>query len=238
MDLKDRVALVTGASSGIGEAVSRNLAAAGMRLVLTARRQDRLETLAAELPSAVWLAADIVEPDMPQRLLDEARESYGRCDVVINNAGLLEVGAIEEIDLERVSRMVRVNVEAAYRVAYTALRYFKRENRGHLLNVSSVVGQKVRASAGAYAGTKFAIEALTEALRLELAGTPVKVSCVEPGLVRTELHDHLETHPAEAFNVRHILTPNDIARVIRFMLEQPESVHLARVLAVPKDSPL
>jgi NADP-dependent 3-hydroxy acid dehydrogenase YdfG len=234
--LEGQVAVITGASSGIGAGVARELARAGMRLVLTARREERLKAIADELKGRVaYVAADIVEPELPGRLLDRATREFGRCDVVFNNAGIMDVGAIEKIDLDRILLMVRVNVEAAFRLAYEALRLFKRQDRGYLINTSSILGTKVRPTAGWYAATKHAIEALTESLRLELAGTGVRVASLQPGLVDTELQDHWEAHlrPKVALGVKAPLVPEDIARVVRFMLEQPAHVRIPKILVVP-----
>ena len=238
MIFPNSVAVITGASSGIGAAVAADLNRADVRLVLTARREDRLQKLAAQCKNAVVVAGDVLDPELPQRLIDVALERFGRCDILLNNAGVIEVGKIETIDIERVCRMVRINVEAAFRMAYVAIRHFISVGRGHLINTSSLLGTKVRPTAGAYAGTKFAIEALSEALRLETAGTNVKVSCLEPGLVRTELHDRWEVHPTESMNVPHPLLPEDIARCVRFLLEQPEHVRIARMMVVPGEQQL
>jgi NADP-dependent 3-hydroxy acid dehydrogenase YdfG len=238
MILSDSVAVVTGASSGIGAAVAADLDKAGVRLVLTARRKDRLQELAARCKEAVIISGDVLTPELPQQLIDAALERFGRCDVFLNNAGIIEVGKIETIDVERVCRMVRVNVEAAFRMAYVAIRHFVAVGQGHLINTSSLLGTKVRPTAGAYAGTKFAIETLSEALRLEVAGTNVKVSCLEPGLVRTELHDRWEVHPTQSMNVPNPLLPEDIARCVRFLLEQPEHVRIARLMVVPGEQQL
>ncbi len=237
-DLAGRSAIVTGASSGIGSAVARELSAAGMRLLLTARRRDRLEQLAAELGESRVLAADVTDPALPDALLGAAVDAFGGCDVLVNNAGILEIGAVDSIDLDRMCRMVRVNVEAAFRLAYSAVRHFRQAGSGHLVNVSSVLGTKTRPTAGAYAGTKFAVEALSEALRLELAGSGVRVSVVAPGMVMTELHDHLPTHPAEQLGIRKPLQPEEVARSVRYVLEQPEHVHVGRLLVLPFESPV
>jgi short-subunit dehydrogenase len=117
------------------------------------------------------MPGDIVDPQAPQQLLARALDLHGRCDIVVNNACVIEVGTIPSIDVDRVCAMVRVNVEAIYRVAYLFARHFLDQGRGALVNMSSVLGTKVRPTAGAYAGTKHAIEALCEALRMELAGT-------------------------------------------------------------------
>jgi NADP-dependent 3-hydroxy acid dehydrogenase YdfG len=231
-ELSGKVAVITGASSGIGLAVAEDLHSCGVRLVLTARREDCLAKLGSGL-QAITLAGDITDPTLPERLLDLALSSYGRCDIVLNNAGMIEVGSIESIDIDRVCEMVRVNVEAAYRVGYFFVRHFLKQGQGHLVNMSSVLGTKVRPTAGAYAGTKYAIEALSEALRIEVAGTSVKVSCIEPGLVMTELHRNWPVHPSESMSIPHPLQPEDVARCIRFVLSQPEHVRIPRLMVLP-----
>ena len=238
MDLKDKVAIITGASSGIGRAVARNLNEVGVKFILTGRREDHLTELKDELAHAAILTGDISQHGMPQSLLANALDTYGRCDIVFNNAGIIKAGSIDDIDIDDMCYMVRVNVEAAFRMAYVAVKHFKSTGSGYLLNTSSVLGTKVRPTAGAYAGTKFAIEALTEALRLELAKTNIGVSCVEPGLVQTDLHREWPVPPAQALNIPRPLQPEDIARVVRFILQQPDHVRLPRILAVPSDQEL
>ena len=134
--------------------------------------------------------------------------------------------------------MVRVNVEAAYRMAYVALKHFKSMGSGYLLNTSSIVGTKVRVTGGAYAGTKHAIEALTEGLRMELAKTNIAVACIEPGLVQTEIFRQWDEFPAKKFDTPNPLQPEDIARVVRFVLEQPEHIRIPRILAISADQEL
>ena len=238
MDLKDKVAIITGASSGIGRAVAINLNEVGVKFILSGRREDRLKELKDELKYAAILAGDICQNEMPQNLLQTALDTFGRCDIVFNNAGVITVGSIDDIDMDAMSYMVRVNVEAAFRMAYVAVKHFKSTGSGYLLNTSSVLGTKVRPTAGAYAGTKFAIEALTEALRIELSRTSIGVAAVEPGLVKTELHREWHVPPAQKLNIPQPLQPEDIARVVRFILEQPDHVRLPRVLAVPADQDL
>lgn len=233
MKLEGQVAIITGASSGIGAAVARDLDAAGVKLVLSARSGGILTELSAGLRQAVVVPGDITDAGLPQRLIDTALSSFGACDIVFNNAGILATGPIDEIDIEKVCLMVRVNVEAAYRVAYTAMKHFRKAGRGHLLNTSSVVGTKTRPTVGAYAGTKWAIEALSESLRMEVAKTDIRVSCIEPGVVVTGLHRDWKTPPAQAMGIEHPLTPEDVARCIRFQLEQPAHVRIPRLMVLP-----
>jgi NADP-dependent 3-hydroxy acid dehydrogenase YdfG len=230
--ISDKVAVITGATSGIGLAVARELRTHGMRLVLNARSQTALEQAKKEL-SAAGIAGDIADPALPSKLLQLALSTYGRCDVVLNNAGQMEAGTIDKIDIDKVCAMVRVNVEAAYRVAYTFIKHFHAQGSGHLVNISSVLGTKVRPTAGAYAGTKYAIEALSEALRLELAGSKVAVTCIEPGLVLTGLHRDWPVHPTESMKVPNPLQPEDIARCVTFALTQPAHVRIPRLMVLP-----
>lgn len=236
MELKGKVAVITGASSGIGEGTARELADAGMKLVLTARRKEMLDKIAAQLDTEVAVVAgDITDKSLPQKLIDTAVRQFGSCDVVFNNAGIMIVGSAEDIDLEDVSRMVRVNVEAVYRLAILAMRHMVKQGSGYLINTSSILGTKVRQTTGAYAGTKYAVEALTEDLRMQAAGTGVRVCALEPGLVETHLQDHFEVHPRDMLNITDMVQPADIARAIRFMLEQPDHVAIPRILVMPTD---
>lgn len=236
--LHGRVAIITGASSGIGRAVAQALDAEGMRLVLTGRREERLDEVARELREAVVVPGDITDAALPEALIERARGAFGRLDVAINNAGMIESGPLDEVDLDRMARMVRVNVEAAFRFAYTVLRHFKAQDHGHLINTSSILGTTVRAGIGAYAGTKHALEGLTHALRLELARTRVRLSNIQPGLVVTELHAHMDRHPKDAQGIEHPLSPEDIARTVVFVLRQPEHVQVNSIQVVPKGQEL
>lgn len=233
-NLTGQVAVITGATSGIGLAVARELRTHGVQLVLTGRAGEKLKALKDELGAEIVIG-DILAPELPRQLLETALGVFGRCDIVLNNAGTIEVGSVQAIDIEKVCTMVRVNVEAAFRVAYTFVRHFQAQGSGHLINISSVMGTKVRSTAGAYAGTKYAIEALSEALRMELAGSEVQVTCIEPGLVMTELHRDWPVHPTEGMGIQHPLQPDDVARCVTFVLTQPSHVRIPRLMVLPSD---
>jgi NADP-dependent 3-hydroxy acid dehydrogenase YdfG len=236
MELEGKVAIITGASSGIGEGAARELADAGMKLVLTARRKQVLENIAAQIDTEVAImAGDIIDESLPQKLIDTAVERFGSCDVVFNNAGVMIVGKAENIDLEALCRMVRINVEAVYRLAIVAMRHLISQGSGYLINTSSILGMKVRETTGAYAGTKYAVEALTEDLRMQAAGTGVRVCALEPGLVDTHLQDHFPVHPKDMLNIKAPVQPADIGRAIRFVLEQPDHVAIPRILVMPAE---
>lgn len=238
MDLNNKVALVTGASSGIGKAIAQELDAAGMKLVLTARSEDKLNELAANCKQAEVLAASITDADVPQKLLDFSLDAFGHLDVLINNAGMMVVGAIEEVDIDKICLMARLNVESVYRMAYTVLRHFKQTDSGFLINTSSVAGLKTAPKQAAYDGTKHAVEAFTDSLRMELAATNIKVAAIAPGTVDTGLYDNWNQDDTDYIKSGGVLKPEDIARCVRFILEQPQGVMIPRLLAVPTNQPV
>lgn len=235
MKLVGKVAIVTGASSGIGRETARLFSEEGAMLVLHGRRKERLAELAAELGNCVYLFGDITEACVPAQLLTKALNEFGRVDIVVNNAGVNHVGTIEEIDIEKLCEMARINVEANYRLIYSVLKHFKATGNGQLINTTSVMGAKVRPTAGGYAGTKHAIEALSEALRIELAGTPIRVSCIAPGLVLTELHRDSEQHPAKSRGIGQPLEPRDVAQIALMIAVLPSRINIPQILLLPQD---
>ncbi len=236
--LEGRTAIVTGASSGMGRTFARALAAEGANVVVNGQRAERLEQLASEHPRIRAVPGDITDPQLVDRLFERALEEFGSLDIVLNNAGYMTSGPIDEIDLDLMSRMVRINVEAAFRVMYKAVKHFKSTGSGHLVNTSSIVGVKVAAEVGAYAGTKHAIEALAHALRLEVARTNIRITNLQPGLVATELHRAYEVPMAKQRNISHPLQPEDIARAMVFALTQPDHVRISTMLIMPGESPI
>jgi NADP-dependent 3-hydroxy acid dehydrogenase YdfG len=231
--LQGKVAVITGSTSGIGKALARAFAGKGVQLVLHGRDEDKLVQLAAET-SAAYVLGDITRPDIPGRLLETALQRFGRCDIAVNNAGLLENGPVEAIDIEKVCTMVRVNVEAAFRVAFTFAKHFKARDAGDLINISSVMGTKVRETAGAYAGTKFAVEALSEGLRLEFATTNVRVSCIEPGVVETGLDRRQDTPTAQKLNIAQPLVAEDIVDAVLYILQQDRNIRIPKLMILPR----
>lgn len=231
--LQGKVAVITGSTSGIGKALAQAFAAKGVRLVLHGRDEEKLNQLCAET-GGCYVAGDITRPEIPQQLLNKALEQYGRCDIVINNAGLLENGPVDTIDIEKVCAMVRVNVEAAFRVAFTFAKHFKAVDSGDLVSISSVMGTKVRETAGAYAGTKYAVEALSEGLRLEFATTNVRITCIEPGVVETGLDRLAEVPTAKKLNIAQPLVAEDIVDCILYILEQDRRIRVPKLMIVPQ----
>jgi NADP-dependent 3-hydroxy acid dehydrogenase YdfG len=233
MNQEDKICLITGASSGIGYAIAKALNTKGYKLILSARRQDKMNELRSEFVDI--LPGDLTSASYQDNIEDHIFKKYGRCDYLFNCAGSLEVGSIGDINIDKMIAMLRLNVEATFRLTYKILKRFKIQGYGHVINISSVLGTKVRPTAGAYAATKFALEALSEALRMELTGTKIKVSCIEPGLVLTELHNNWATHPKESMQIHEPLTTEDIVNAVLYIIGQPEHVRIPKLMILPKD---
>jgi NADP-dependent 3-hydroxy acid dehydrogenase YdfG len=221
----DPVFLITGASSGIGEATARQAAEAGYRLVLGARSEDKLKTLAEELGGSkrvIAVRCDVREWEDQQALASAALDAFGRIDISWANAGFGAPRGFLESTVEHWRDMVLTNVYGAALTVRATLPALK-ESKGHLLLTGSVAGR--RALPGSlYSNTKWAVTAMAESARLELDGTGVRVSCIEPGMVDTPFFDQ---RPSNA------LEPGDIARIVMFTLSQPPHVDVNEVLVRP-----
>ena len=233
MNNNEKICLITGASSGIGFAIAKALLEDNYKIIVTARRLDKLAELG--LDSNDLFAGDLNSPEFQDSIVDYVFNKFGKCDFLFNCAGTLEVGTIEDIDIDKLTSMIRLNVESTFRLTYKILKQFKGQGFGHVVNISSVLGTKVRPTAGGYAATKFAMEALSEALRMELTGTNIKISCIEPGLVMTELHNDWKVHPKESMNIHEPLTVDNIVDSVRFIINQPDHVRIPKLMILPKD---
>jgi NADP-dependent 3-hydroxy acid dehydrogenase YdfG len=198
---------------------------------MTARRRERLESLAASLPRrAAVLDADISAPETPGRLLSLAQEQFGRADVLVNNAGFIAAGSIETIDLDALAQMTRVNFDAVVRACYVFARVFKSQGSGAIINVSSIGAYLISRRMGPYGALKHAVEAFTASLRIELAGTGVKVGTIAPGSTRTEIFERMQPPaPSDPLAEGTPLEAEDVAAAVRFMIEQPERANIARL---------
>lgn len=233
MKNESTICLVTGASSGIGHAIAKALINDDYTVIVTARRKERLNEL--EIPEENIFAGDLNSIDFQNKIENHIFSKYGKCHYLFNAAGMLEVNPIENIDIDKMCSMMRLNVETTFRITYSFLKRFRQQGFGHVINISSVLGTKVRPTAGAYAASKFAMEALSEALRMELTGTNIKVSCIEPGLVMTELHKDWEIHPKESMDIKAPLTVEDVVETVRFIMSQPAHVRIPKLMILPKD---
>lgn len=227
-NLSGTVAVVTGASAGIGEAIARDLADAGVMLLLVARRAGRLAALAESLPVAVeTLVIDVAEPASAQRMLDVVVDRFGRVDALVNNAGIFRVGSLDSFDLETLTPMIALNYEAVVRASYLFARAMKAQGGGAIVNISSIGANLTTAAGGVYGGLKRAVEIFSDSLRIDLAGTGVRVGIVAPGTTATEVFDHLPAdHRPGAGSPVTPLLPADVAAAVRFLLEQPERANI------------
>ncbi len=247
--LSGTVALVTGASSGIGEATARELAARGASVVLVARRADRLDALAQELRSAgataLAVEADITDRAAAEAAVQRAVDELGRLDIVVNKAGVMLLGPIAEAPVEEWERMVHLNVLGLLYVAKAALPHLLAAAGGDprgcadLVNVSSVAGRQARLGSGVYNATKHAVGAFSESLRQEVTQRHVRVSLVEPGAVDTELAGHNRPEVLEGlskrFEAMERLEAQDIADAISYVVTRPRHVAINEVLIRPTE---
>jgi NADP-dependent 3-hydroxy acid dehydrogenase YdfG len=226
-DTTSRVAVITGASSGIGEATARALAADGVRMALLARRADLIQALAAELGhGAIAIAADVTDRESVAAAAQRVRSELGAADILVNNAGLMLLGPFCADRRAEIRQMVEVNLLGAMTATEVFLDQL-RNGEGDLINISSVAGRTARAGNAGYAATKWGLNGWSEALRQELAPA-VRVTLIEPGAVATELTDHI-THPeskqgAEQFYAQVAISAQDVAEVIAFAVGRPHRV--------------
>ena len=244
--LDGKVAVVTGASSGIGEATAEALAAEGAAVVVAARREERLADLAKRIEGnggrVLAAACDVADEDQAHGLIRRAEDEFGRVDILVNNAGVMLLSRVGKGLSDEWRRMFDVNVLGLLYTTDAAVETMKRQGGGHLVNISSVAGRKVtRDASGVYAGSKFAVGAISEGLRQELLEDNIRVTIVEPGAVATELTDHITDEDAREslgglLNLE-ILEAEDIANAIVYAVTQPARVSVNEILIRPTQQP-
>ena len=241
-----RVALITGASSGIGQAIAQELFKAGYRLALAARRQERLDALAQELGSPERIlvhATDLRSPESITSLFGAVRSRWGGVDVLVNNAGLGRFAPLTSGDEELWREMLEVNVLGLCICTREAVKDMRtRGDRGHVLNISSMAAHRVPGGSGVYSATKFAVRSLTEGLRLELRAenSKIRVGAISPGFVETEFAEVYHGDPSKAeetYSRYKVLEAKDIAATCLHVLELPEHVQIHDVLVRPTEQP-
>ena len=238
------MALVTGASSGIGEATARALARQGAKVAIAARRRDRLEGLGREIDGLV-IEADIADRDQASGAVRRTVAELGRLDTVVNNAGVMLLGPADEAPLEEWDRMVATNVQGLLYVSHAAIRPLLEaaqdgpRNVADLVNISSIAGRRATSGSSVYNLTKHGVGAFSEALRQEFADRHLRVSLVEPGAVATELTDHLRDgvreRTRERFRDIERLTSEDIAEAIEYIVTRPQRVAVNEILIRPTE---
>lgn len=240
-NIEGKVVVITGASSGLGEATARHLSAQGAHVVLGARRAERIQSLADELTrggaKAIAVATDVTRFDNVKQLVDTAVQTYGRIDVMINNAGLMPHSPLERVKVDDWNRTIDVNLKGVLYGIGAALPYMKQQKSGQIINVSSVAGHKVRPGSAVYAATKAAVLMLSEGLRQEVKAYDIRTTVISPGAVDTELPNSI-TEPDVADNVNKFYEENAIpaesfARAVAFAISQPPEVDVNEILFRP-----
>jgi NADP-dependent 3-hydroxy acid dehydrogenase YdfG len=240
-NIEGKVVVITGASSGLGEAAARALSAQGAIVVLGARRIDRLEALAEDLISAggkaLVVPTDVTDYDQVKQLVDAAVKAYGRIDVIINNAGLMPQSLLERLKINEWNQMIDVNIRGVLYGIGAALPHMKKQKAGHIINVSSALGHMVRPTFTVYSATKAAVRMLSEGLRLEVKPYNIRTTVISPGAVATEL-PHTTTDPEAAESVRKFyeefaIPADSFARAVIYAISQPENVDVNEILFRP-----
>ena len=233
--------VITGASSGLGEAAARLLSAQGATVVLGARRSDRLQSLADELSGsggkALAVATDVTHRNQVKRLVDTAAQKFGRVDVMINNAGIMPRAPLERLTIDDWDRTIDVNIKGVLYGIAAALPHMKKQKSGHMIFVSSVAGHKIGPDFAVYAATKHAVRALAEGFRQEVKPYNIRTTIISPGAVATELPDSV-TEPDIAEKIRtyydEIAIPAEsFAQAVIFAMSQPEEVDVNEILFRP-----
>ncbi|MCF8567398.1 SDR family oxidoreductase [Alicyclobacillus tolerans] len=244
--VENKVVVITGASSGIGQATATRLAQAGAKVVLSARRVERLKETVDQITAAgrtaSYFSADVVSIEDVQALADFAVQTYGTIDVWVNNAGLMPLSFLNKRKVDEWDRMIDVNIKGVLYGIATVVPIMEQQKSGHIINVSSVAGHRVGMAGAVYSGTKFAVRAITEGLRMELSPTSnIRATIISPGLVETELLTTITDEDAlsalKSRGARQALQSDDIANAILYAIDQPERVSVNEILIRPTTQP-
>jgi NADP-dependent 3-hydroxy acid dehydrogenase YdfG len=235
-NIKGKIVAITGASSGIGEATAIMLAAKGAKVILGARRADRLEVLVDRIKKAggeaVYLVTDIKRRDDLVKLVELACTTFGRLDVMINNAGISQLSRIDELQVEDWEEMIDVNLKGTLYGIAAALAVFKAQGSGHIINILSTSGIKIVPLQGVYAGTKNAVRTIAEAMRQE-SGGQYRVTGISPGMVRTEFVDNLKDPEIRTAGMKRMediaISPEAVAEAVVYAISQPDTVDIGDI---------
>jgi NADP-dependent 3-hydroxy acid dehydrogenase YdfG len=238
-NLKDKVAIVTGASSGIGEATVKALVKEGCRVVAVARRKDRLDKLAKECGDQVFaIEADMSNLDQIEQVILHTKKKWGRIDTLVANAGVMFLSPVKDGKPEEWRQMLDINLLGLMYCVQKVLPHMIEEKKGHIITLSSVAGRTIFPNGAAYCATKYGVRAFSEALRQEVCKDNIRVTVIEPGAVKTELADHVshakaKEHLEQFFSSMEALTSEDIASAIIYALKQPPHVDVNEILIRP-----
>lgn len=240
--LQNKVILITGASSGIGEAIARELAAAGAQVVAGARRLDRLQKLQAEVEAAGGRlqvqALDVTSHEQVDAFARQARQAYGHVDVIINNAGLMPLSPLAALKIDEWNQMIDVNIRGVLHGIAAVLPIMNTQGHGHVINIASIGAHRVSPTAAVYCATKYAVWAISDGLRQET--DRIRVTTISPGVVTSELADTISDESARSAmrDFRSVaIEPDAIARAVRFAIEQPADVDVSEMIVRPTASP-
>lgn len=243
MSVKGKVVVITGASSGIGEATAKLLAKNGAMVMLGARREDRLYKIADEINvnggRADFRAVDVTKPEEVQDLVDAAKDSFGGLDVIFNNAGIMPNSPMSAVRTDEWNKMIDVNLKGVLNGIAAVLPTFTAQKHGHIITTSSVAGLKNYVGSGVYGATKFAVKNAMEVTRMESAneGTNIRTTTLYPAAINTELLDHIGDEKTatnmKKFYKQHGISPESIARVVNFAIDQPEDVDISEFTIYP-----
>ncbi|MER8389123.1 SDR family oxidoreductase [Mesorhizobium sp. M1428] len=244
--IENKVVVITGASSGLGEATARHLAGRGASVVLGARRSHRIDALVQELSAAGFKAkavtTDVTDAGQVQNLVNTAVREFGRIDVMLNNAGLMPLAPLERLKVDEWDRMIDVNIKGVLYGIAAALPYMKEQRSGHIINVSSVYGHVVDPGAAVYCATKFAVRALSEGLRKEVKPYNIRTTVISPGAVSTELLEHISEQDIQQgtrdFVSKIAVGPDTFARTVAFAINEPDDVDINEILFRPTAQPV
>jgi NADP-dependent 3-hydroxy acid dehydrogenase YdfG len=240
-NIEEKVVVITGASSGLGEATARLLSSQGASVVLGARRVDRLKSLADELTKrggkALAVATDVTKSDQVRSLVDASVQKFGRIDVMINNAGLMPLSLLERLKIDDWNRMIDVNIKGVLYGIAAALPHMKKQKSGHIINVSSVAGHEVRPGSVVYSATKHAVRVISEGLRQEVKPYNIRTTVISPGAVATELPNSI-TEPDVAENIHKFyeefaIPAESFAQAVLYAMSQPDEVDVNEILFRP-----
>jgi NADP-dependent 3-hydroxy acid dehydrogenase YdfG len=245
-NIKGKVVVITGASSGMGEVAAKHLSALGATVVLGARRADRIEKLSKEIHDnggkSLAIAMDVTQRDQVKKLVDSAVEQFGRVDVILNNAGVMPLSPMDRLNVDEWDTMIDVNIKGVLNGIAAVLPYMKEQKSGQIINTSSVAGHKVFSGSAVYSATKFAVRALTEGLRMEVKPYNIRTTIVCPGAVKTELLEHITEADVRQANEDYVgavgISPDSFARVVAFAISQPEDVDINEIIFRPTSQEL